>query len=300
MNRPESYDEVPVSGLTENRSHSAWTVFSEIISMTHPKAVFIFAALALVTALITGREALTLRVAMALVLAMAAIQVAVGVFNDYCDRELDSIAKPQRALPAGLVSPRTALATGLLAVAFGLGTAATLGIPSLLVLALGGGMGILYSVRLKRTGLSWLPYAIAYPIVPVWVWVSLKRFEPKSLLIFPVIIPFSIGIHLCNQLRDYDEDAAQGMRGLVQHLGKAVSSRLCLALLLAGPLPALGLALGQNAGAIPLLLAVLFHWLLIARCLIRGRGISDKIWAPLFRALQISSPLILISWLLRI
>jgi 4-hydroxybenzoate polyprenyltransferase len=275
------------------RPGAAKGVLGEIVAMTHPRAVFIFATLALVVALIAEQGALPLRVAVALVLAMAAIQIAVGVFNDYCDRDLDAIAKPQRALPAGLVSPRTALATGWLAVAIGLGTAATLGIPSMLVLALGGGMGILYSVRLKRTVLSWLPYAVAYPIVPVWVWVSLGKFRPESLVIFPVTIPFSLGIHLCNQLRDYDADAAQGMQGLVQHLGKMAAGRLCLGLLLAGPLPALAWTRGQGSGAIFLWLAVLAHWLLVVRCVSKHRR---EAWPSLFRSLQISSPLVLISW----
>ena len=270
----------------------------EIISMAHPRAVLIFATLALVTALITEQGAVPLRMAVAVVLAMAAIQVAVGIFNDYCDRDLDSVAKPHRALPAGLVSPRHALITGWMAVAIGLGAAATLGLPSMLVLALGGGMGILYSVRLKRTVLSWLPYAVAYPIVPVWVWVSLGKFRPESLLIFPATIPFSVGIHLCNQLRDYDEDSAQGVMGVVQHLGKVTAGRLCFALLLAGPLPALVFALEQDAGAILLWIAVLFHWILVAGYLIRGGdGTGSNVWHPLFRALQVSSPLILLSWL---
>ena len=60
----------------------------------------------------------------------------------------------------------------------------------MLVLALGAGMGFLYSARLKRSALSWLPYAIAYPIVPLWVWVSLGKFRPEMLLVYPVAIPF--------------------------------------------------------------------------------------------------------------
>ena len=285
-------------GDSRAASGSARARFGEMLSMTHPRAVLIFATLALVTALITNKGVLPLRLGIALVLAMAAIQVAVGVFNDYCDRDLDAIAKPYRALPAGLVSPRSALAVGCLAVAIALGTAATLGTPSLLVLSLGGGMGILYSVRLKRTVLSWLPYAIAYPIVPFWVWVSLGKFRPESLQIFPVTIPFSLGIHLCNQLRDFDEDAAQGMKGLVQHLGKAVAGRWCLALLMLGPLPALFFTRGQGGSATLLWLAILTHWLLVARCMVKRSTEQDPaFWRSLFRSLQISSPLILVSWL---
>ena len=54
-------------------------------------------------------------------------------------------------------------------------------------------MGFLYSARLKRTGWSWLPYAVAYPIVPLWVWVSLGVFRFEMLLIYPLVAPFAIG-----------------------------------------------------------------------------------------------------------
>ena len=272
-------------------------VFAEIISMGHPRAVVIFSLLTLVTALMAQRGDIKLWTAVSLVLAMAFVQVAIGVFNDYYDRDLDLIAKPHRALPAGMITPGTALAASWLAIALGLGTSAMLGIPSVLVLALGAGMGILYDVRLKRTALSWLPYAVAYPIVPLWVWVSLGKFSPELLLIFPVTIPFSVGIHLCNQLRDYDNDAAQGMKGLAQYLGKKAAGKLSLTLLLAGPLPALLITLGKRNSMTLLGIAILSHWLLVARCLASWDRKTDDLWHPLFRVLQVSSPLILIGWI---
>jgi 4-hydroxybenzoate polyprenyltransferase len=231
---------------------------------------------------------------------MAFVQVAVGILNDYCDRDLDAVAKPRRPLPAGLVRPRWALLSGSLSLALGLTTAAALGADSALVLAVGAGMGVLYSVVFKRSFLSWLPYAVAYPIVPIWVWVSLGKFRPDLLVVLPASIPLSIGVHLCNQLRDYDEDAKLGMKGLAQYLGKAAAATTCLGLLVFGPL--LGLLFHRHAGIGGLLLlsaATLVHWVLVSHCLVRnGNRFDPNLWRELFRSLQLSGPLLLSTWLL--
>jgi 4-hydroxybenzoate polyprenyltransferase len=271
---------------------------SEILAIAHPKAVIVFTSIVLGMAVIAEHGLPPLQSTFALALAMAFIQIAIGIFNDYYDRELDARAKPYRALPAGLVNVQKAYWAAWTALAIGLGTAATLGLSSMLVLAVGAGMGFLYSARLKRSALSWLPYAIAYPIVPLWVWVSLSKFRPEMLLIYPVAIPFSLGVHLCNQLRDYDEDAEQGMRGLAQYLEKETASKICVSLLLLSPAPALAIAYGRGNGSIIFLISVCAHWLLIARCLRKYRlGYSAPIWRAMFKLLQLSGPPMLISWL---
>jgi 4-hydroxybenzoate polyprenyltransferase len=272
---------------------------SEILAIAHPRAVIVFTSIVLGVGVIVERGLPPLRSTFALVLAMAFIQIAIGVFNDYYDRDLDARAKPYRALPAGLVSFRLAYWAAWTALAIGLGTAAILGLSSMLVLALGAGMGFLYSARLKRSALSWLPYAIAYPIVPLWVWVSLGKFRPEMLLVYPVAIAFSLGVHLCNQLRDYDDDTEQGMKGLAQFLGKETASRICISLLMLGPAPALAVTYGRGKGAIIFLISLCAHWLLVAHCLRKyGVGYAAHIWRPMFKSLQLSGPLMLISWLL--
>jgi 4-hydroxybenzoate polyprenyltransferase len=273
----------------------------KIVAIAHPRAVVIFTLTALIVAAIAERSLPPLQTTAALLLAMAAIQTSVGIFNDYYDRDLDAVAKPYRALPAGLVSAQSAYRAAWIAVALGLGAAATLGLSSMLVLALGAAMGFLYSARLKRSVLSWLPYAIAYPMVPLWVWVSLGKFRPEMFLIYPTAIPFSLGVHLCNQLRDYDDDTQQGMRGLTQHLGKQTASWICVSLLLLSPVPPLVTAYGHWGGAQVFLLSVLIHWLLIVHCLYTYRAhYGAQIWSAMFKRLQWSGPLMFIGWVLSV
>jgi len=165
-----------------------------------------------------------------------------------------------------------------------------------LVLAVGAGMGFLYSARLKRTGWSWLPYAVAYPIVPLWVWVSLGVYRTEMLLIYPVVAPVAVGVHLCNQLRDYDDDVAQGMRGLAQYLGKQTAGMVCLVLLTLAPLLTLAALRWQGRDVAAVWATTILHWLLTAECLIR-HGSQDDVrrWRGLFQRLQISGPALLVS-----
>jgi len=269
----------------------------KIVAIAHPRAVVIFTLTALIVAAIAERSLPPLQTTVALLLAMAAIQTSVGIFNDYYDRDLDAVAKPYRALPAGLVSAQSAYRAAWIAVALGLGAAATLGLSSMLVLALGAAMGFLYSARLKRSVLSWLPYAIAYPMVPLWVWVSLGKFRPEMFLIYPTAIPFSLGVHLCNQLRDYEDDTEQGMKGLTQHLGKETSSWICVSLLLLSPILPLGAGYVHGSSTLMFAVAVVVHWVLILHCLYRqwAEG-GAQIWAVLFKRVQWGGPLLLIGW----
>jgi 1,4-dihydroxy-2-naphthoate octaprenyltransferase len=106
-------------------------------------------------------------------------------------------------------------------------------------------------------------------------------------------------VHLCNQLRDFDEDAALGVRGLVQHLGKSRSIALCHVLLWLCPAPYLLLtSVSGSPLAFALLLAAgLVHWLLTVPVFRSRAGALDpEDFRLLFRRLQLSGPLMLLAW----
>ena len=271
----------------------------DVVAICHPRAVLIFSALVFVTAWIAERGRPPIVTTIALVAAMALEQVAIGVMNDYCDRDLDRVAKPERGIPAGLVPPHVALATTCAAACGGLFIATTVSGACALVLAVASAMGLLYSAVFKRSWLSWLPYAIAYPIVPLWVWMSLGEFRPHLFVLFPVSVPVSVGIHLCNQLRDYDDDAELGMRGFAQLLGKNTAGTACLTLLVGGPfIGALLASQGSLRAGSMLGLVTLVHWWAIGRCVAGDRGRRrPELWKELFQSLQVTAPLLLTGWL---
>lgn len=270
-----------------------------VLEVVHPRAVLAFTTIAATVAVIAQWGTPLLRNTVTLASAMALIQIAIGIFNEYCDRELDALCKPERPIPAGLVSARQACWATWASLSLGLAVSATVSLAGMLVLAFAAFTGILYSAHLKRSKLSWLPYAIAYPVVPIWVWVSLGDFRPSMLLVYPAAIPFSVGVHLCNQLRDYDEDAEQGARGFVHYLGKGTAGKMCVGSLLIGPILAMATTLGAGSGTVVLLAFALFHCLSVAPCLgtEEGRPGSER-WGAIFRRLQFSGPLMLIGWVL--
>lgn len=268
-----------------------------ILGISHPRAVVVFTLIALGVAVITEGGLPSWQCGFPLAMAMALIQISIGVFNDYCDRDLDAVHKPGRPIPAGLVSARQAYWVSFVSGAIGLAASATLGLRSLAVLAVALAIGVLYSAHFKRSVLSWLPYAIAYPIVPVWVWVSLGEFRVTMLLIYPAVVPLAIGVHLCNQLRDYDKDAEQGMKGFVHYLGKRQAGQLCVGLLFIGPLVALATTYDGGKSADLLLASSCIHWLVLMQCLYRDRGrLCEETWKTVFPRLQITGPLMLIGW----
>jgi 4-hydroxybenzoate polyprenyltransferase len=142
-------------------------------------ATLVFAALAL------GAPPSWL-VAAALALAIGGSQAAIGIANDLTDRALDCTTKPAKPLAVGRVTPREAWALLALALALATLAAAHFGLPSLGLVALGTGLGVAYDLRLKRTPFSWLPYLLAIPLEPIWVWVALGRFTPRLLWLYPI------------------------------------------------------------------------------------------------------------------
>ena len=161
-----------------------------------------------------------------LAVTMVAAQAAIGAVNDLIDRDLDAATKPWKPIPAGVVSPRTArvVGGGAIAVAFLVG--ATLGPLPWLLSTAGLAAGLAYDLRLKRTAWSWLTYAVALPLVPLWVWAAVGRFTPALLGVVPVGLLLGAALQLANTLPDLHGDTVYGVRGLAHRLGLRWARRL--------------------------------------------------------------------------
>lgn len=261
-------------------------------SLMNAAAVLLFATLALGHA---PGWALGARLA----LTMLAAQFAIGIANDLADRSLDSATKGGKPLPSGAVSP--ASACGLLGIALGgaaLG-AASFGPASLAVVALGTGLGLAYDLRLKRTTLSWLPYLLALPLAPIWVWVALDRFGPRLLWLYPLGASLFLALHLANALADYTGDTAAGVRGIAQRLGREPAIRVlwCAALL---PLvfgSALGLVLPYRWERFGPALALTLLTILLAAALTRRHPQQEGPYRVAFGLLMVSTIILAVGWL---
>jgi len=81
------------------------------------------------------------------------ISGAALILNDYFDFEVDRVNAPQRALPAGLVSPFEALILTVVTIFVGLAASFAIGIPAFILCAVSALVGILYNWKFKEAGL---------------------------------------------------------------------------------------------------------------------------------------------------
>ena len=182
-----------------------------------------------VAAVITSVQGLNLAVFMAAVLCG---QLSVGWLNDFVDASLDgSVARSDKPVVAGTLQ-RSALKVPI-------AIALILVVP-LSILAAGfiGGLAHIsavasahvYNLYLSRTSWSWLPYAISFGLLPLFVaQTASAELWPET----PMIILFSlVGMiaHLLNALPDIEIDRTAGKGGLAVSLGRQKSLLLAAGL----------------------------------------------------------------------
>jgi 4-hydroxybenzoate polyprenyltransferase len=158
-----------------------------------------------------------------LVLLVAAIlsgQLSIGWLNDYVDRDADrSTARAEKPLAAGLVGPTAVRRAFFLASLTCVVTSLGLGVrPGLLHLA-AVASAYSYDLRLKRTVMSWVPFAFSFGLLPCVVTTAL----PGGAFPDPAIVlagaALGVGAHLANTVKDTEADALTGVRGFPQRIG---------------------------------------------------------------------------------
>jgi 4-hydroxybenzoate polyprenyltransferase len=187
------------------------------------------------------------------VLSTAAGQLSVGWSNDYLDREEDRAAgRNEKPLVAGRISPGSLWLAAWVAGAVSVGLAAALGVAPAVVMAVAVAAAWAYNLGLKRTPLSWVPYAVSFGLAPMFVWQVSEGALPPG-WIPAMTAALGVAGHLTNVLPDIEADrATRGTRGLPHLLGPTRS--LLLAALLLGATLALVLWAAARVG--PAVIAV--------------------------------------------
>jgi geranylgeranylglycerol-phosphate geranylgeranyltransferase len=155
-----------------------------------------------------------------LLLAMLGGQLAVGAVNEIVDIELDRVAKPHKPIPAGLVSERGARRMAWCGLALMVAGSLRFSLEAFALCALGTGLGIAYSLWFKRTPWSWVPYVLAIPLMPIWVWTALDEAPLSMLALYPIAIPALVALQLAQSIPDIDGDGRTGVRTLAVVLGE--------------------------------------------------------------------------------
>ena len=174
-----------------------------------------------------------------LLLAMLGGQLAIGATNELVDRPFDRAGKPWKPLVSGDVSIRGArvmVVVGLLMmVAFGW----RFGPLAFTLLSAGTALGIAYDLWFKRTVWSWLPYLLALPLLPIWVFASLGKPEPRLLLLYPLGALATVGVHFAQALPDVAIDRAAGLPTATSRLGQWITFVVAWLTTLSAPVLAL-------------------------------------------------------------
>jgi 4-hydroxybenzoate polyprenyltransferase len=190
-----------------------------------------------------------LPVAVRLAFSMLGIQVAIGSLNDRADAARDAVVKPSKPIPAGFATPREALALATIAGVAGLALSAPSGVPTALIAGLGLALGIAYDVQLSSTRWSWLPLALALPLVPVHAWLGVTGAIPTGLLpLLPVGLLAGAALAVANGLVDLERDTATRRPAAVVSLGPRWAWRVNVVLLLGVAAVVLTVAPGAGEG----------------------------------------------------
>jgi len=187
--------------------------------VVHPAPSAINAALVASLALVAGAEAAT---AGLLAGAMLGFQMSIGALNDIVDANDDRLAIRDKPIPAGLISVPVATAIVVAGGIAGLTISAGFGLSVLILGAIGYGAGVAYDLVMRRLGLGWLCFAVAFPTLLAWTWTAAADALPPG---WPFLLPLAAvagpAIHLANSLVDVDTDERAGLSSPATRLGPA-------------------------------------------------------------------------------
>ncbi len=199
----------------------AW--FARAARIIHPFPTLLNVVATAALAFVAARADPPAGVLTRMLIVMLCAQSAIGITNDIFDRELDAATKPWKPIAAGLVAPTAARVLALMLITVSLALAATLGAGGFALAAVGLACGLAYDVRLKRTPLSAVPYMIAIPVLPLWVWLTLGAWDGVLWWLLPLGGLIGLALHLANTVPDIEADRAAGVNGLAHRLGTARS-----------------------------------------------------------------------------
>ncbi|MCU1458427.1 MAG: putative integral rane protein [Actinomycetia bacterium] len=169
-------------------------------------------------------------------------QLSVGWHNDWLDAERDRrTGRTDKPVARGLVPRRAVGIAAVTALALTIPCSFLSGWRAALVHLVAVGLAWSYNARLKATVLSFVPYTVAFALLPTFVCLGLPGHPgpPWWAVIGAGLL--GTGAHLANALPDLDADIATGIRGLPHRLGRErTSTGAALLLLAASAVLALG------------------------------------------------------------
>ncbi|WP_329165164.1 UbiA family prenyltransferase [Streptomyces sp. NBC_01717] len=210
-----------------------------LLLSAHPAPALAVTALITALGVAAGRDAFG---SCLVALAVLTGQLSVGWSNDRIDLARDTAAhRRDKPLVAGEVQMRSVSVAACAALALcaplSLANGAAAGGAHLIGVAAAWS----YNLGVKRTRWSWLPYALAFGLLPAFLTLALPGHPWPAAWVVTAGALLGVGAHFTNVLPDIDTDLTAGVRGLPQRLGRRRSrTAAALALLAASAVLVLG------------------------------------------------------------
>jgi len=203
-----------------------------LIRASHPAPALAVTVVVSILAWRSGWESTPLAL---FTLAMLSGQLSVGWSNDAHDADMDHAAeRSDKPVVASALSVHLLWRCALVALAISV-------VASFAAAGLAGAFHVLslaaawsYNLRLSRTGWSWLPYAVAFGLIPPFISEGLE--PPSAPTLWSILVFMAIGVaaHLANAAQDSTTDAEYGHSSSAIRLGESRTRYLALVLLLCG------------------------------------------------------------------
>lgn len=211
-----------------------------LVLASHAAPAAVVTALAAALAAALGSDGATIAL---VTVAVGTGQLSIGWSNDWIDAGRDvAVGRADKPVVAGLVTARVLRDAAFAALAVCVVTSPAVGVVAgaAHLVAVGGAWA--YNARLKATVWSWLPYALSFGLLAVFVVLAAPGSRVPAGWAVVAAALLGVGAHVANTLPDLEDDAATGVRGLPHRLGRRASGVLApgvlvtaVAVVVAGP-----------------------------------------------------------------
>jgi len=207
------------------------SVVTRFVAASHPLPTLAVTSFVVALALSVDLAASTV---VAIGLATLSGQLSIGWSNDLIDADRDATAgRTDKPLADGRGRATLTAATAV-ALLICVMLSVTVGALAAAAHLIGVACGWLYNLGLKATLWSWAPYAVAFGLLPTWVFAAQPGAPSAPAWMAAAAGLLGVSAHLVNAAPDVDADRASGITGLPQRLGSSGSVGLALVLLTAG------------------------------------------------------------------
>ena len=159
-------------------------------------------------------------------------QLSIGWSNDWIDAQRDLVVgRRDKPVVGGLVSVEQLRRAALVAAALCVPLSFSVGWRPGAVHVAAVASGWAYNERLKWGAWSWLPYAVSFGLLPVFIVLALPGQPLPPLWAVGAAALLGVGAHLANVLPDLEHDRQHGIHGLPHRLGRTATSLVAPAVL---------------------------------------------------------------------